>query len=202
MVLLHLENSELLRKRYISFLFFFTFITRKLQHHGMAGQGNSVQYTEKSSCSMDDEPSLMSGRESWIPLELCLCLFAHFQGGRCKNVPWWCQQATGTGHRQAGQERHRRAGSTTFSMWKSGRRLGEGQGQLSDDIPGPLRLLGLLLLSSVKPGFHPAPFVWFGNEDFKGHPWGQVSCADVQETLPKPGHLLSPPALALIPEST
>lgn len=47
---------------------------------------------------------------------------------------------------------------------------GEGQRHLSDDIPGPLRLLGLLVLSSVKPGFHPAPFVWFGNEEFKGHP--------------------------------
>lgn len=55
----------------------------------------------------------------------------------------------GTGHRQAGQEHHHGAGSTTFSKGKSGRRLGEGQGHLSDDIPGPLRLLGLLLLSSL-----------------------------------------------------
>ena len=30
---------------------------------------------------------------------------------------------------------------------------------LYDEILGPLRLLGLLLLSSVKPGFHPVHFV-------------------------------------------
>lgn len=154
---------------------------------------------------MADKPNLMLGRESWIFLELCLCLFAHFRGGGCKSVPSWCHWAAVNGHRQAGQGHDHRAGSNIFfNKSKRGRRLNEGEGCLYDDILGPLRLLGLLLLSSVKPGLHPEHFVCFGNEDFKGNLWGQVSSANAmyKKRSLKPGLLRAPPTLALIQEST
>lgn len=47
--------------------------------------------------------------------------------------------------------------------------LNEREGHLCDEFLGPVRLMGLLLLGSVKLGFHPAHFVCFGNEDFKGN---------------------------------
>lgn len=47
--------------------------------------------------------------------------------------------------------------------------LNEREGHPYNETLGPLRLTGLLLLSSVKLGFHPAHFVCFRNEDFKGN---------------------------------
>lgn len=154
---------------------------------------------------MADKPNLMSGRESWIFLELCLCPFAHFGGGGCKSVPSWCHQAAVSSHRRAGQGHDHSSGSGTFlNKSKSGRRLSEGEGRLYGDILGPLRLLAFLLLSSVKPGFHPGHFACFGNEGFKSNIWGQVSSADVmyKKRFRKPGLLLPPLTLALIQEST
>lgn len=115
---------------------------------------------------MGDELNLMVGRDSWIPLELftSLHIFREADAKMCH----------GDVTRLLGLARGRQVRSTTTGLaapqGKSGRRLGEGQGHLSDDIPGPLRFPGLLLQSSLKPGFHPAPFVWFGNEDLKATP--------------------------------
>lgn len=82
--------------------------------------------------------------------------------------------------------------------------LNEGEGHLRDELLGSMRLMELLLLSSVTLGFHPEHFVCFGNEDFKSNIRGQVSSADVmyKKGSLKPGLLLPPPTLALIQEST
>lgn len=94
-----------------------------------------------------------------------------------------------TGHRQAGQGHDHSAGSGTFlNELKSGRRLSAGEGCLYGDILGPLRLLALLLLDSVKLGLHPEHFVCFGNEGFEGNERlrpGLLCRWDVQETLSK-----------------
>lgn len=128
---------------------------------------------------MADKPNLMRGRESWIFLELCLYLLAHFRGGGCKSVPSWCHRASMNGHMQSGQRNDHRVCCTIF--WARGNVAEGAEWKRRTSVwwtpLGPLRLMGLSLPSSLKLGFHPAHFVCFGNEDFKGNFWGQVSSA-------------------------
>lgn len=115
---------------------------------------------------MADKHNLMRGRESWIFLELCLYLLAHFQGGGCKSVPSWCHHASMNGHRQPGQRNDHRVCSNIFSARREVAEGAEWKRRTSVWwIPGCTEVDGTFATELSETGISPCLFgnVCFGN---------------------------------------